>query len=212
MTTPSEKKISEFIAAVSKPQLEGMFNPWSQACPTERDPTGYLARRERFRAHMNSDAKVVLIGEAPGYQGCRYSGIAFTSERLLLEGQIPGIELPERITDRNRPWSEPSATIVWGALHELGIADKAVLFNAVPWHPMGKNGIHSNRTPTPDEKAAGLPYLSWFLGLYPDAFVVALGNTAAENLDEVGVEYTKVRHPANGGATKFREGIRELLK
>lgn len=207
-----QEAIRQFITAVGKPRLPGMFNPWSDSCPTETEKDGHLARRRRLEIHMDRSPRVVIIGEAPGYQGCRYSGIAFTSERLLHQGAVPGMGVVPRITTRPRPWSEPSATIVWEALYQLGLAEETVMFNAVPWHPMGKGGPHSNRTPTPTEVEAGEPFLRQFLAIYPGVPVVALGNTAAGLLERIGVQASTVRHPANGGATKFRTGMAELVK
>lgn len=205
------KAITRFIAAVGEPRLAGMFNPWGESCPTETEKNGYLARRRRLEIHMDRSPRVVIIGEAPGYQGCRYSGVAFTSERLLYQGAIPGMGVVPRITTRPRPWSEPSATMVWEALYQLGLAEETVMFNAVPWHPMGTDGIHSNRTPTPAEVEAGAPFLQQFLAIYPGVPVVALGNTAAGLLERIGVQASAVRHPANGGAPKFRAGMAELF-
>lgn len=210
----SNGSIEAFIKQISTPLFEGMFNPWRQTCETEIESDGYLARRERLRRHLDCpDPKILLIGEAPGYQGCRYSGVAFTSERLLLEGAIP--RMPDlqgqRITDRNVPWSEPSATIVWGILYDLGITENTVMFNAVPWHPEGRKGIHSNRAPTTAEKNYGLEFLEIFLGLYPGVPVVALGKIASGGLSTMEVEHHKVRHPAYGGAGEFRNGMKERM-
>jgi len=131
----------------------------------------------------------------------------------LVEKAIPRMEGldGERITGRNKPWSEPSATIVWGALYDHGLAEDTVMFNAVPWHPEGKGGIHSNRTPTTPEKHEGLKYTRQLLDIYPGVRVAALGNTASETLTELGVEHVKLRHPANGGAGKFRAGLSDLF-
>jgi hypothetical protein len=207
--------IVTFIEAISKPQLTGMHNPWSQSCETEVDNNGYIARRERLKLHLECpDPRIVMIGEAAGYQGCRYSGLAFTSERLLMEGKIPCI--PDlngiRITERGKPWSEPSATIVWGALHDHGLAEYAVLFNAVPWHPEGSRGKHSNRPPSKAEKEVGLEYLEMFLLLFKGVPIAAVGNTASDTLNSLDIKHAKLRHPANGGAPKFREGIKKWSK
>ncbi|MFQ5598311.1 MAG: uracil-DNA glycosylase [Nitrospiria bacterium] len=191
-----------------------MFNPWAQRCDSETDPKGHIMRRERFLAHLSGPyPRILLIGEAAGYQGCRFSGIPFTSERLLLEGKIPRIpRLEKRITRRLRPWSEPSATIVWNTLYELNLAEYAVLFNAVPWHPAGKKGAFSNRAPTSDEKAASIRYLKRFLNLYPGISIAALGVTAHAALDTLGRAHHRLRHPAYGGATAFRDGLRRMVK
>lgn len=205
----------EFVAMIAEPSLPGLYNPWSQVCPTETDPEGFRNRRRWLTEHLScAEAKLLLIGEAPGYQGCRYSGVPFTSERLLLEGAIPRISslLGHRITIREKPWSEPSATIVWKALHDHQVAETTVLFNAVPWHPEGKAGPHSNRTPNRKEIELGEAFLEQFLKLFPHAFVGAVGRTASGTLNKLGVQHTMLRHPANGGASMFRAGISELVR
>lgn len=207
--------IETFVDAIAEPRLPGMFNPWSQSCETELSRRGWEDRKKRLRNHLECpDPKLLIIGEAPGYQGCRFSGIAFTSERLLLEGSIPRIfDLQgQRITERARPWSEPSATIVWKALYEFGIEETTVMFNAVPWHPEGAKGPLSNRTPTKSEKNAGIEYLDALIEIFDGITVATLGNTASENLETMVVEHTKLRHPANGGATKFRNGLADICK
>jgi len=208
--------VTKFINAIAKPTLSGMHNPWSQTCDTEVDTRkGDLARRQRLRHHLECpDPRILLIGEAPGYQGCRFSGIAFTSERLLLEGSIPRVPdmHGKRITTRKLPWSEPSATIVWKALYEHKLADSAVLFNAVPWHPEGLKKALSNRTPNTTEKEQGVKFLRMFLKLFDGVPVAALGNTASDNLNQLAIKHTKLRHPANGGATLFREGLKQFVK
>jgi len=205
--------IDRFVEAVSQPSYPSMHNPWRDRCHTDLDSAAAEIRQGRLRNHLlTPNPQLLIIGEAPGYQGCRYSGLAFTSERLLMERVIPRMSGLDggRITDRQKPWSEPSATIVWKALYEKGLARSTVLFNAVPWHPEGKRGIHSNRTPTTEEKQHGLQYLKDLLEIYPGVPVAALGNTASETLAALEVKHTKLRHPANGGATKFREGLAQL--
>jgi uracil-DNA glycosylase len=158
---------------------------------------------------MNIESPLMLcLGEAPGYAGARYSGLAFTSEKLLLDGAIPRVDrLDARITNRNKPWSEPSATTVWSTLYDLGIAEEVILFNVFPWHPIGNKPLHSNRTPTKEEKFKGLPYLEELISIYPNSPVVAIGNTAKDSLSLLGVNCTHVRHPAYGGTPEFRSGL-----
>ncbi len=81
-----------------------------------RGPGG-AERLANLRHYLDQrrDAEVVALGEAAGYQGMRWSGIAFTSERDLLRWGSPF-----RITsDRPRGWSEPSGTIVHRVLDIL---------------------------------------------------------------------------------------------
>jgi uracil-DNA glycosylase len=110
-------------------------------------------------------------------------------------------------------FSEPTATIVWGALLKMGVLpDEFVLWNAFPWHSFDpRHGLLSNRTPNKSERAAGLPVLNFFLKSFPTDQIVALGKIAAAQLEQLGVHAHRVRHPASGGARSFRSQIVEIL-
>jgi uracil-DNA glycosylase len=146
-------------------------------------------RRERLRRYLQDRraATILLVGEAAGYNGARVSGIAFTSER-----QLTG----------NGP-AELSATIVHRTLAELGIADDVLLWNVVPTHPHRPGLPHSNRRPTADEIAAGLPFVE---RVAEGRRVLAVGRLAQRAL---GVPY--VRHPSHGGAAAFRATLAAWL-
>ena len=192
--------------------VPGLFNPWRDSCPHDCAGNGPEARLERLARHLDCDPAFILVGEAPGYQGCRYSGIAFTSERLLMEGSIPRITaLTQRLSTRKLPFSEPSATIVWKTLYTLGIAERTVLWNALQLHPHRSDNLWSNRTPTPGELALGAPALRSLIAAFPAATVVAVGKKAEQLMVAMGVTPTTcVRHPANGGAKLFAAGMEAL--
>jgi hypothetical protein len=111
-------------------------------------------------------------------------------------------------------FSEPTATIVWGALLKIGVlSDEFVLWNAFPWHSFDpRRGMLSNRMPNKSERAAGLPVLKAFLELFSRDQVVALGKIAAAQLEELNVNAHCVRHPASGGAKLFRQQIAKLVQ
>jgi uracil-DNA glycosylase len=213
---PSQRKIVQFIDQLAKPRWPLTFNPWGQRNPGDAHTDGAKRRRVRLAHHLNVDPVIVLAGEAPGYQGAATTGIAFTSERLLLEGAIPRIPdlMGERLSTRSRPWSEPSASIVWETLYQLGLAEHAVLWNQFAFHPIKtEDQLHSNRTPTPAERERGLPLLQAFLALYPGVPVVAIGRQADASLQALDVEVRQaVRHPAMGGKTEFQQGMRQVAK
>ena len=201
--------IDQLITSISNYQNNRLFNPCSQSCPNEISKKYYLQRRKNLIAHLSCpDPLCIIIGEAPGYRGARFTGVPFTSEKLLVDQAIPRVDHPKgkRITTRHIPWKEPSATIVWEELHKHQVADRTILFNAVPWHPEGKDGPLSNRPPNAAEKKAGLECLSLFFELFQDIPVMAMGNIASESLNRLSIEHTKIRHPANGGAPLFRAG------
>lgn len=187
------------IAAFKSPNV---FNPWMN-----------LACLMRLQEHFDCNAEFLLIGEAPGYQGCRWTGVPFTSERLVLDGGIPRVTCGDRtISGRDRPYSEPSATVVWGCLHKLGIADRTVMWNAFAWHPHKPGNPESNRAPTRSELQAGADVLHSVLQHFNYARYVAVGQVAKKALETAGVSvFATVRHPSMGGATLFREQMRALV-
>jgi uracil-DNA glycosylase len=207
--------IDQLITSISDYQDKRLFNPWSQSCPNDISNKYFLQRRKNLKAHLSCpDPLCLIIGEASGYRAARFTGVPFTSEKLLVDQAIPRVDHPkgERITTRHIPWKEPSATIVWEELKKHQIADRVILFNAVPWHPEGKDGPLSNRATNAAEKKAGQECLSLFFELFQDIPVMTLGNIASESLNRLSIEHTKIRHPANGGAPLFRAGTSVFIQ
>ena len=141
-----------------------------------------------------------------------------TSERMLLrKPQNIVAEIKPRRTSKPSVcpdgFSEPTATIVWGALLKIGVPpDEFVLWNAFPWHSFDLHrGMLSNRMPNKSERTAGLPVLKAFLDLFPCSEIVALGKVAASQLENLDVEAQCVRHPASGGAKLFRQQIAKIV-
>ena len=194
---------------------QSIFNPWAESCAFDRSKSERLRRQERLIQHLSvPNPQFILLGEAAGYQGCRYSGVTFTSEKILLNTGIPRVaKLTERITTPILPFCEPSATIVWGALRKNSIADQVILWNTYPFHPMKPSGIHTNRTPSRAEIDDGSQILSELLSLYKTPpKIVAVGQKAFTLLSKIGiVPFASVRHPAFGGANEFRSGIETML-
>ncbi|WP_303720279.1 uracil-DNA glycosylase [Malonomonas rubra] len=222
--------LDRFVEKLSAYRSEGVFNPWGERdAQHDLDRNGPEIRRhqlQKYLAERIGQAETLLLAEAIGYQGGHFSGIPMTSERLLLGGLkhkqlhagLVFCDLSPQRTSRPelRPlgFTEPTATIVWGFLVEQGIDPRSVvLWNAFPWHPYHpQKGLLSNRTPTDDELAAGHQVLRWMLELGQFRQVVAVGEKSFAQLQQLGIPATKVRHPANGGAGKFRTQMLELLE
>jgi uracil-DNA glycosylase len=197
--------VAQFVDILaSRKASDRTFNPWRDVCRYDLAADGPAARRRRLEAHLTCEARILLVGEAPGYQGARYSGIPFTSERLLTERGIPRVGRTARFTNRTRSFTEPSATIVWGYLEHIGIAHTAVLWNAFPFHPYRGEPL-TNRTPDRSEVSEQLEILGDLLALYPDAAIAAVGNVADALLTRIAGKRlrVKLRHPARGGARLF---------
>lgn len=205
--------LAEKLVATLPSGLPSLFNPWADTCPEDTEHNCAESRLQRLAEHLSGNPKYLVAGEASGYLGMRRSALAFTSEKLLLEGAIPRVSVPAgRLTTRRLPFSEPSATIVWRTLKALGIAEETVLWNALPMHPFKAGNPASNRTPTDAELQLGAPAMRLLVDAFPHAKVIAVGKKAELLLTSMGIPIAgQVRHPANGGATAFAQGMQSLI-
>jgi uracil-DNA glycosylase len=219
----SRKELDNFVRLLKASPSGTVFNPWWQI-DEENDigPIAPIIRRQQLRAYVQERlgrAKLVVIGEALGYRGGHFTGIPMTSERMLLRKQqniVAGIKPCRTSKPSVCPdgFSEPTATIVWGALLKIGVlSDEFVLWNAFPWHSFdSRRGPLSNRMPNKLEQLSGRPVLKDFLELFPCEQIVALGKIAAAQLEQLGVNAHCVRHPASGGAKLFRQQIARIVR
>lgn len=259
MTEEFNKKVEDFIETLKNfdmDKMDNVFNPWKdydknhdfdESSPQKRccNLCKYLKKRE--------DAKYILIAEAPGYQGCHFSGIPMTSERLILQDKYglgkSGLNL-QRTSDYREQnnklvkakiytpkypkgkniaktviksgFAEPTATIVWKQMvDELGLKPTDfVLWNAFPFHPYNaKYGYLSNRKPTDNELELTKEILVNFLDMFTKKeLICCIGNVSQVFLANLKngkykdlCKDKEVRHPANGGANYFRNGIQALI-
>jgi len=208
------------------PELTAVFNPWRDFdVKNDIGPQALAIRAsnlERYLAARVGRARLLLVAEAPGFRGCKFSGIAMTSERILL-GKQPSVPheavFPGEKQRTSRPslyadgFIEPTASITWSLLLSLGLSpEEFVLWNAFPCHPHKPDNRLSNRTPTPKELQVAGHILPLMLELFPSAQVVAVGRVAQRALADLNYQVPSVRHPAMGGASRFRAQIQALLE
>lgn len=80
-------------------------------------------------------------------------------------------------------------------------------------HRAYRVGVHkSNRPPTDAELAIGQKYLVQLIDIFKIKKFVAVGKKAETTLLKINITAPYVRHPANGGAIKFRTGLKEILR
>jgi hypothetical protein len=219
----SRKQLDKFLRLLKASPSGAVFNPWWQI-DEENDfgPHSPAIRRKHLAVYFRErlgKARLAIVGEALGYRGGHFSGIPMTSERMLL-GKQPVILAGIKPRRTSKPsicadgFSEPTATIVWGALLKTSVLpDEFVLWNAFPWHSFDpRRGLLSNRMPNKSEQLSGRPVLKDFLELFPCEQIVALGKIAGARLEQLGVNAHCVRHPASGGAKLFRQQIAKALK
>lgn len=126
----------------------------------------------------NPDARIVLVGEAPGYQ-----------------------EEKER-----EPFVGPAGQKLNDILKAMGIArDEVYISNIVKFRPATPRQTTNNRKPTAEEMASCLPFIREELAIIRPACVIALGGTAAEGLLGLSGSVTSMRgqwHDFNGIPTR----------
>ena len=89
--------------------LPNVFNPWTECDPLDVPGAPAEARRSRLRQHFDVSPKYILVGEAPGFNGCHFSGVPFTDEKLIVDGEIPRVRADGRLTTLPNPFSEGSS-------------------------------------------------------------------------------------------------------
>lgn len=135
--------------------LQAMAETWSAA-----RELGSLRETMVF-ATGNPDARLMLVGEAPGYQ----------EER------------------QREPFVGPAGQKLNDILKAMGIAREEVyISNIVKFRPAMPRQTTNNRKPTPEEMATCLPFVRAEIGIVRPECIVALGGTAAEGL--LGIEGT----------------------
>ena len=172
-------------------------------------------RRKNLQSYLTlmvqQRPKLLLVGEAPGYRGCRLTGIPFVSPHILAGLAIHLSQVTDPfLTPAEWPHiqKEASATIVWRTIGSW--RPLPLLWNIFPFHPHQPDMPQSNRTLLTSEIQAGRPFLTTLHQLFPQIRLVAVGKKAAAGLTKWGYEHTAVRHPAHGGAALFQTTLRQL--
>lgn len=219
--------VSSFIDNLKSYTGENVFNPWRDYdSKSDIGPDAPMIRRNQLIEFLKlrlAHARYILIAEAAGYQGGHFTGIALTCERMLLglhKKTNPNLILGHKGIRTSRPDSpymtsdaqrtsgmnEPTDTYVWGAVADNGLNPcEVLLWNIFPFHPYKEGILFSNRTPTTQELTIGLTYTKELLALCPSSVRIgAIGRKSAETLSSAGITATAMRHPANGGGSRFQ--------
>ena len=155
----------------------------------------------------------IFIGEAPGYKGCRITGIPFTSEYILLQDFKNGLfgnNNGYKIINVENPYKESTATIIWQYFRNKEIVP--FFWNAFPFHPYKNNNFNSNRKPNNDEILIGIKYLDILLNIFKNSLKIVSIGDIAYNLLKNKYECKYVRHPSHGGKRDFIKGMNEIFE
>jgi uracil-DNA glycosylase len=209
--------IDQLIAdlAAIQPESDDVFNQYQ----ANENPNNAI-RRANFSRYLHEMAQrkpqTLLVMEAPGYRGSRLTGVPVTSRKVLLEG-IPAIKLFgtangfSDVSDAGfeNIYGEQSATIVWNTLAQLNHVP--LIWNTFPFHPRQAGKPRTNRRPRNSETKLGSVFLRSVIEHFQPQLVIAVGNVAYETLLGMGIDCTKIRHPAQGGKNDFVAGLTKVL-
>lgn len=206
-------------------KIEPFIHSFSQgmALPNVENLYNQSTNEGRIRAHnvklylnlmAQQQPEVLLVGEAPGYQGTRRTGVPFASE-YIIDGLMedapffankPGFL---RAYNDERTYREPTSTIMWRTISKC--ERLPLLWAAFPHHPHEPGNVETNRAPTRAELAGTRTLLQTFLDIFAVRQIIAVGNTAQLALSSLGIDAVKIRHPSHGGASEFARQLYELV-
>ena len=174
--TEFESKVVKFIETLQEFKLtENTFNMWADYDKSIDIEKAGEKRRNNLKEYLidREEAKVILIGEAPGYKGCRFSGIPFMDEQILVN-EIPNGKITSTEYDE-KAQKETSSQTVWNTCFLKNNPKSWVAWNAFPIHPHKKENKNTNRTPKAKELDNSAYILVKFLELFPDAKIIPVG-------------------------------------
>jgi len=155
---------------------------------------------------------ILLIGEAPGYKGCRITGIPFTSSELFTKSDIKIFKDLKDTVFLEKIEHENTASIIWEYLKSKN--ELPIFWNSFPYHPFNVNNPKSNRPPTNEEIEEGKYFIKELVKIFNPKIIAAIGRKGEKVLSEIypnqTIEY--IRHPSYGGKKKFIEGMEQIYK
>ncbi len=197
------------------PSTETIFNQYNDAnLEYDRNDAADI-RRENLRQYVKSqkwESTRLIVAEAPGPWGCRFSGVPFTSEAQLLDGKLPFIG--QQSSNSKIPHSARGAEEFWKVMLPLHKENwNFFVWNCVPLHPhMRGKALSPIRTPATSELKRYSGTLLQLVSIISPSSIVALGKKAEKALNMVKIKAEYVRHPSRGGQKDFENGIENAFK
>lgn len=202
-------RLAEIVGHISSiTSRYDLFNQYRDKTAADLDnaPESRCNNLLQYLTSFQSIPSTLILAEAPGPWGCRYTGIPITSEEHLVDETFP-IDAVPCTTGPVTP--EYSARIFWRVLQPY--YNEFVVWNAVPFHPHRADNIDSIRTPRASELTEFASLTKRILEYYEPHTVLALGRRPEKQLKQLGVEATYVRHPSQGGATLFEQSMLKIF-
>jgi uracil-DNA glycosylase len=208
LTHSAEAAIRELIFNI--PSTDVLFNQYRDTWQDVDSQKAPIIRQNNLISYVLSvikSAEVLVVGEAAGPWGCRFSGIAFVGERQLVQASLPftgqrsSCAAPKLNKIRKAPFVSASSTMFWKVMRQYH--PRFLVWDAVPLHPHLTNDRLSVRTPTDLELHQFFPALDAIISIVKPKNILAVGNSAHNSLRKLDHKPVRVRHPANGGFPEF---------
>ena len=118
-----DQSIGDFVRRLAQTKVDGpVTNQYTALDSGGIKGQANAIRRQNLRLYLGQMAAArplaLLVGEAPGYRGCRLTGVPFTSEAILLdEGIWPfGARAGYcKTAERQGIVKEATATMIWSS-------------------------------------------------------------------------------------------------
>lgn len=180
--------VDEYLTSLATYEGHNVYNPWRDYDPrydiSEEAAKWRLDNLKAYLLPRLGRVSHMIVAEAAGYQGCRFTGIPITCERMLLgfhNAVDPTMISPstlyrtshptsmyiDKAIQRAKGFNEPTDTVVWKGIVENHLDPYDVLlWNMFPFHPHKPGQALSNRTPTSQELQCGWQYFKELLALH----------------------------------------------
>ena len=187
-----------------RPSSENVFNPY------QNETVANNLKLYFEYLYSTNQKEVLLIGEAPGYAGCRITGIPFTSGDLFRNSNLEIFKSLNPNIFLDKIEGEKTATIVWEYLKNK--EELPIFWNSFPFHPFNVNKPNSNRTPTNEEIIEGKFYIQELIEIFNPKLIASIGRKGEKILKNIypneDIEY--IRHPSNGGKQDYIKGMNKI--
>lgn len=207
-------KIDKFIEKLSLYSYhnKNCFNPWKDVDLFVDVPSANIIRQENLLKFLYDRlfAEVIFVGEAPGYNGCRFSGVPFYDEYRL---SLLSSDYKQSSISKNLK-KERTSSIVYNNFNLWKNNLYWVAWNIFPFHPY-KNGYKTrNRHPDSFEIIETIELLYSFLQIYKNSKIYAIGRISEYYINNIYKHNKKVEyipHPSWYGAKNYNNYCNSIL-
>ncbi|QSO52328.1 hypothetical protein JZ785_27000 [Alicyclobacillus curvatus] len=178
-----------------------------------------LTRQKNLMAYcdqLSDSIDVMFVGIAPGYSGCRFSGVPFASEQTLLGKKKSNFFDPSLYSQSSngKPRTENSATKVWNSISDCvdsTVLPHIFLWNVVPYHPQGQTAL-SNRDPEDWETEQYAALCQGIIDILKPKQICAFGEIPHKKLKSMlkrDIQY--IPHPSRASYTTLKDAYASIF-